>query len=122
MSVFAIGDPTMSTIYQAMQGLSARQQAVAQDIANIDTPSYRGHVVDFESSLSAAVASGDPSSSTVTVRPSTAPGGVDGNNVDLGSSEVTEAKTSLAFQTMVHAMNAKFNLLSTAISGQPNAG
>ena len=122
MSVFAVGDSTMSTIYQAMNGLSARQQAVAQDIANINTPSYTGHVVDFESSLRSAVASGDPSSSTVSVRPSTAPAQADGNNVNLGDVEVTEAKTSLAFQTMVQAMNAKFNLLSTAISGQPNAG
>ncbi len=122
MSDFAIGDATMSTIYQAMQGLSARQQAVAQNVANVNTPGYKAKVVDFEAALGSATASGEPSSAAYSVRASTAPGQANGNNVDLGNEEVIQAKNSLAFQTMVQAMNAKFNLLSTAITGQPNAG
>ena len=120
MSDLSVGDATMATIYQAMEGLSARQQAISTNVANANTPGFHAKVVDFETSLANATATGDPASATVSVTDSTAPGDATGNNVDLGGQEITAAKTSLAFQTMVQAMNAKFSLLSTAISGQPS--
>jgi flagellar basal-body rod protein FlgB len=120
VSVFPVGDATMSTIYQAMQGYSATQQATAQNIANINTPGYKAQQVDFVTSLNNAIADGDPESSSIDVTSSTAPAQLNGNNVNLSDEEVQATKTSLGFSTMVQAMNYKFNLLSTAISGQAN--
>jgi len=46
-------------IYQqlssALAGLSARQSATANNIANINTPNYRAQTVSFESALAASV-------------------------------------------------------------------
>jgi flagellar basal body rod protein FlgB len=58
----------------------------------------------------------------VTTTPSTAPADQIGNNVDLASEMIDNQKAGMQFQTMVDAMNAKFQLLSTAINGPSSAG
>ncbi|MHB1497188.1 MAG: flagellar basal body rod protein FlgB [Acidimicrobiales bacterium] len=113
------GDLATSSIYQAMQGLWAQQQADANNIANANTPGYTAKNVSFESSLAQAVAAGNPAQAHVTTTTSTAPADQIGNNVNLSSQLVGEEKAGLQFQTMVDAMNAKFQLLTTAISEQP---
>jgi flagellar basal-body rod protein FlgB len=115
VSVF--GDLAASAVYQAMQGLWAQQQAVADNVANADTPGYRAKDVNFESSLAQAVAAGNPDQMQVTTTLSSAPADQVGNNVNLSSELVGEEKASMQFQTMISAMNAKFQLLSTAING-----
>ncbi len=119
-SVF--GDIATSAIYQAMQGLWAEQQAAANNIANLNTPDFKAQDVSFESSLSQAITAGDPSQMQVTTAPSSAPADQTGNNVDLATEMVTSQKAGMQFQTMVDAMNAKFQLLSTAINGPSSAG
>ncbi|HMK95961.1 MAG TPA: flagellar basal body protein [Acidimicrobiales bacterium] len=111
------GDLASSAIYQAMQGLWAQQQAVAENVANADTPGYKARDVDFEASLAQAIANGDPSQMQVTTLASTAPTDQAGNNVSLSQEMVEEEKAGMQFQTMVDAMNAKFQLLSVAING-----
>jgi flagellar basal-body rod protein FlgB len=116
------GDVATSAIYQAMQGLWAEQQSAANNIANVNTPNFKAQDVDFESSLAQAIANGDPSQMQVTTTPSTAPADQIGNNVDLASEMIDNQKAGMQFQTMVDAMNAKFQLLSTAINGPSSAG
>jgi flagellar basal-body rod protein FlgB len=113
-----IGDVTTSAIYEALQGLTARQDAIAQNVANVDTPGYKAEDVSFEQSLAQAVADGDPAAMQINVTTSSAAPDSTGNNVDLASEEVDAQKTGLAYQTMIAAMNAKMSLLETAISGQ----
>jgi len=122
VSDFMVGDTTMAAVYEALDGLSARQQASANNIANIETPNFTAKRVDFESSLAQAASSGDPSTMQLSVTPTTDAPRVDGNNVNLGDETILAEKTGLQFQTMVDAMNAKFKLLNTAISGSPGAG
>ena len=111
------GDVATSAIYQAMQGLWAEQQAAANNIANVNTPNFKAQDVDFESSLAQAIAEGDPSQMQLTTSTSTAPADQNGNNVDLATEMVDSQKAGMQFQTMVDAMNAKFQLLSVAING-----
>jgi flagellar basal-body rod protein FlgB len=110
-----LSDLATNALYEAMQGLWAQQQAVANNVANVDTPGYQAKDVSFESSLSQAIAAGDPSQMQVSVTTSTAPDQQDGNNVNLADQMTQGEKASMQFQTMVDAMNAKFQLLSTAI-------
>lgn len=122
MPVGTYGDVAASAAYQAMQGLWAQQQAVANNVANINTPGYKAQDVNFESSLASAVAAGDPSAMQVTTTTSTAASDQTGNNVDLASQMVAEQKAGMQFQTMVDALNAKFQLLNVAINGPSPAG
>jgi flagellar basal-body rod protein FlgB len=116
-----MSDLATSAVYQAMQGLWAQQQAVANDVANINTPGYKAKDVSFESSLADAIANGDPSQMQLTTTASTAPSDQTGNNVSLASEMVEQQKAGMQFQTMVDAMNAKFQLLSVAINGPSSA-
>jgi len=86
----AITDATMGVIYQAMQGLQARQKVIN---------------------------TGNPTLATIDTARSTEAPGVDGNNVNLDDETVSMVQTGLKYQTMVEAMNAKFQLLRTAIGG-----
>lgn len=49
-------DMTISTLTASMRGLELRQTAIAQNIANAETPGYRRIDVAFEDQLAAAVA------------------------------------------------------------------
>jgi flagellar basal-body rod protein FlgB len=48
---------------------------------------------------------------------STDPTRQDGNNVNLDDETVSALETNLRYQTMVDAVNAKFRLLRSAITG-----
>lgn len=50
-------DITTRALTSAIYGGSARQQAIAQNIANADTPGYKALSVDFEGALASAIAS-----------------------------------------------------------------
>ena len=114
-----LSDLATNAIYQAMQGSWTEQQAVANNIANVNTPGYQAEDVNFESSLAQAISAGDPSQMQVATTLSTGPAQQNGNNVNLANEMVESQKANMQFQTMVDAMNAKFQLLSTAINGQP---
>ena len=108
-------DPTMDLIYKSLQGLSARQRATADNIANSETPGFKATKVDFEASLRNAVGAGDPDKATFSTAKSTEANGANDNNVRMDNETVTAIDTNLKYQTMIEAMNAKFRLLKTAM-------
>ena len=57
-------DPTQRILAGALTGLSTRQELIAGNVANIDTPGYRPQSIDFESTLQAAL--GESTSSPMT--------------------------------------------------------
>src|SRR5438128_1883482 len=84
----ALFDVTQRALEQAVAGAGMRQQAIADNIANANTPGYKRVDVDFRSALSGALAADDPSSaldavSFAPVRDSSTTGRADGNNVDI---------------------------------------
>jgi len=44
-------DPTTRVLTAALDGFASREQAIASNIANVDTPGYKAASVDFESEL-----------------------------------------------------------------------
>ena len=54
-------------LHSALDGLSLRQRAIADNVANINTPGYTARRVSFEQALSAAVGHGS-GAVTATVR------------------------------------------------------
>jgi flagellar basal-body rod protein FlgB len=51
-------DPAQRVMTTALDGYARREQAIAANLANIDTPGYRSASVDFESEMAAAMAGG----------------------------------------------------------------
>ena len=51
-----------SYLRAAMSGLAARQRAIANNVANVDTPNFKASEVRFEDALKSAISSGDAGS------------------------------------------------------------
>ncbi len=113
-----MNDQTISVLRQSLAGLTQRQRALTDNLANLETPDYLAKRVDFESSLQQAISSGDPSQSQIAQSRSTDATGVNGNNVNLDDETILAADTALRYQLSVEALNAKYRLLRTAIRGQ----
>lgn len=112
-----LDDVTTAALKVAVTGLSARQRAIADNIANINTPDYLAKRVSFEASLKSAIDAGNPSAAAVTTQTSLEPTQLNGNNVNLDEETVSITDTGLKYQTAVEALTAKFQLLKTAIGG-----
>ncbi|MCB1186483.1 flagellar basal body rod protein FlgB [bacterium] len=49
-------DVTWATLEQGMRGLSRREQAIAVNVDNVNTPGYKRHEIDFKTGLREALA------------------------------------------------------------------
>ena len=112
---FGVTDAVTSTLHTALNGLSLRQNVIANDIANVDTPGFRATSVNFEASLRAAIERGvAPTQLEATETPTDTPVGADGNNVDLRKEMVASIQTQYSYQVLGRAVTDHLGLLSTA--------
>ncbi len=109
-------DATMQTLATALHGLSTRQKVIANNVANVETPGFTASQVGFESSLAQAISNGDPTTAVVSTSPTTDPAGPNGNNVNIDDQTLALSQTNLQYQTMIEGLNAKFQLLKSAIA------
>jgi flagellar basal-body rod protein FlgB len=119
MSIFA-ADGVAGVLHTALNGISFRQDVIADNIANVDTPGFRARAVDFESSLKSAVAQGGVGSDGIDVNVMTTatPVGENGNNVDLRKETLAAVQSQFQYQVISRAAGDRFDLLRTAAGGQ----
>jgi flagellar basal-body rod protein FlgB len=123
MSQTFSGGEAMSVMYQALRGLSARQRAQANNVANVNTPGYKAEKVDFETALQRAVESSANGSDLVSrvnslnpaVSKSNAAGGLNGNNVNLDQETVEAQDTALRYQLLLDGIGRQFSGLRNVI-------
>ena len=109
-------DRVEGVLHTALAGLSLRQDVIADNIANIDTPNFRARSVDFEASLRTAVARGGVPESGIalTSTPTQTPVGPNGNNVDLRKETMAAMQTVFQYQTVTRAVSDRLGLVRTA--------
>ena len=111
-------DVSSSSLRVAVAGLSARQTAIADNIANIETPGYLARKVKFEEALSSAITHGrSPSSVTPSVHDSLEPTRLNGSNVNLDEETLSHIDTTMRYQLTMRALDSKYGMLRTAITG-----
>jgi flagellar basal-body rod protein FlgB len=112
-------DVSISALHAALNGLAARQRAISDDIANVNTPFFRARSVSFEGSLKSALADGqDPlANTTASTQLSSAPVGLTFSNVDLADETISGVNTQLAYDLALRATGDRFGLLRTAAKG-----
>jgi flagellar basal-body rod protein FlgB len=118
---FAVSDAVSQVLASALDGVSARQQVIADNIANVDTPGFRATSVDFESQLKAAIdngrftqAGGLPVETGITATPTDTPVGANGNNVDLRKETMGAVQSQFQYQILTRAVNDRFSLVKMA--------
>ena len=111
-------DVSTSSLKVSVAGLAARQTAIADNIANIETPGYQARKVKFEEALSSAVAHGRPPATvTPTVQTSLEPTRLNGSNVNLDEETLSHLDTTMRYQLTLRAMDSKYGMLRDAIKG-----
>jgi flagellar basal-body rod protein FlgB len=117
-------DPTQNLLAGALRGAAARQSALAQNLANANTPGYQRVDVDFHSVLQQAAASGDDQTeeaahtefapqvdAAATMR-------LDGGTVDLDVEAANLAQNGLEYQALVAVTRGRINIIESAIAGR----
>jgi len=111
-------DVSVGALHAALNGLAARQRAISDDIANVNTPFFRARSVSFEGDLKRALEDGEnPLEVTPSVQVSTAPVGLTYSNVDLAAETVSSVNTQLAYDLALRATGDRFSILRTAVRG-----
>jgi flagellar basal-body rod protein FlgB len=98
----------------ALDGLALRQRAIANNIANVNTPNYHAKRVAFEDALASSVAAGDGRVSATTTA-SMEPTQLNGNNVNLDTETLSNVDTVLRFQFAAQAAGSEFTAVRTAM-------
>ncbi len=98
---------TLNALTSAMDGLAARQRAIANNIANVNTAGYLAQRVTFEDALAASVAQGNGNVRATTER-SLEPTQLNGNNVNLDTETLSNIDTVLRFQFAANAADSTF--------------
>lgn len=124
--------PVLNVLQKELNASSLRQQVLANNVANIDTPNFKRSDVDFQAVLSAALGekSGDLSLKLTSLRhiPGVAEGdgtGIvtdqttslrnDGNNVDVDREMSNVAENGLYYNSLTRTISSQLGLLRMVI-------
>jgi len=111
---------TTTPIMQLLQGYlkvtSERQQLIASNIANVDTPGYHTKDINFQSAMQQVT----DENNDVQLVPASAeveglPERPDGNNVNIDRESLLMGETQLQYQMGVQLIKSEFHRLLSAI-------
>jgi len=125
---------TFIALEKGLSATSLRQQVIAGNVANINTPGYKKQEVSFEGELNRAIDNkynsrlrqtnsrhmpGVRSLASVGIRVNTITATsmrYDGNNVDIDEEMAKLAENNIRFNAMAQLMGGRFNTLRTVIN------
>jgi flagellar basal-body rod protein FlgB len=114
-------DTTQLGLERALSGSALRQEAIASNIANVNTPGYRRQDVDFQSALRAAWNTDPSTVERVTPAVGTDPGAQvrqDGSSVDIDVEAAAQAKNGLEYEAVAQVMKTRIAILRSAMGVQ----
>jgi flagellar basal-body rod protein FlgB len=115
----ALYDTTQLGLEAAMRASAARQQAIAQNIANVNTPGYRRRDVDFGQTLSALMNEGDGKAlqqfTPTAAVDNSAPVRTDGNSVDIDHESAAESSNGIYYESLVAVAQARIDIIQSAL-------
>ena len=122
-----LSDISSGALASALRSCSARHRALADNIANVDTPGFIRQDLQFEEALAAAVHTarrapqrGAEIVSAFRAEPQrdwSLPARADGNNVDIDREMVMLARNALRYQAAGEVLAARVRTLRSAIQG-----
>ncbi|HEV7663653.1 MAG TPA: flagellar basal body rod protein FlgB [Chloroflexota bacterium] len=117
-----------SYIRAAMGGLTARQRAIANNVANVDTPNFKTSEVHFEDALKTALGKAKPNkpvdqtalNSTISHASLSGASSTrgDGNNVDIDREMEMLGEANLTYSALTQVMSTRIGILRNVVSGR----
>ena len=136
MSPPSLLDRTFTPLQQALDLRAYRQQLLAANIANADTPGYKAVDLPFGKALQAAIAGQSGTLSLKTDQPGQLQGhaasqpaarfvayqqgnpqGLDGNTVDMNHEQAAFASNSIQYEADLTFLTGRIKTLASAITG-----
>lgn len=117
----------VNVLDKAADAAWTRNDVLANNIANADTPNYKRKDVQFETYLSNAIAGTDTLDETVAnidlntleattyTEQSNLSYRIDGNNVDISTENVELAKNQIRYYVLMNSINGEFTNLKAAL-------
>jgi flagellar basal-body rod protein FlgB len=113
-----IETPLMRGLARVLDLSAFRQQLIASNLANVDTPGYKTRDIrPFADEIARAMAGGQAPLAPVAHTVRGALERPDGNNVSVERESLLMAENQLRFQVAAQFLKAEFHRLSTAING-----
>jgi flagellar basal-body rod protein FlgB len=115
MSVF---DTTQLTLERAISGATLRNEVLANNVANSDTPGFQPSDVDFHAALSEALGGGRGALESLGFTPRRgAPVALraDGNGVDPEAESARLAENGLELNALVQVAGVRLQIMRTAM-------
>jgi flagellar basal-body rod protein FlgB len=119
----------------ALEGLSARQRTISDNVANVDTPQFKASRVSFETEMKKAIGDVDNPLPMFKVKdaiqgPGDAPAEIkptvsvesetsrrnDGNNVDVDREMLDLTDTNMRYNAVISTVSSKLSILRYAIN------
>ena len=104
---------------EALKLRAQRQELLASNIANADTPNYKAVDIDFAKALDAAdsaSAAGKPTSSPTVLYRQPAQASLDGNTVEMDSERAQFVDNTVRYEATLRFLNAQIKTMLTALS------
>ncbi len=123
------GNTTLLATTGALDAAALRHEAIANNLANINTPGYKRQDVNFEERLATVLAQSNGSTNeavrstvaglkpqVITVAGTTER--ADGNNVDPEAENVALSKNTLRYEVLTQSVAGNFAALKSVINGR----
>lgn len=130
-----LNTPSMSYLEKGLDAAWLRNEVIADNIANIDTPGFTASHVEFEGLLQSAMEADDgfknrrthekhfdfgsdwESVEPIVMQNTDTDMRMDGNNVDMETEMLELARNTLHYNSMVSKLSSEFTRMRTAITG-----
>jgi flagellar basal-body rod protein FlgB len=119
-------NPTYAASKVLMDAAAQRQQAIASNIANVETPGYKRVDIakSFDETFAAHLRAGEVSSlpePTLEQDPNAVSTRMDGNNVQIDKELLAMSSNSVQYDTLTEFVSGNLKQLQMAISGNITA-
>jgi len=109
-------DPMMSLLQGYLKVATDRQQLIASNMANVDTPGYHTRDVNFHQALEQVMnPGGGMQLEAASQETQGLPERPDGNNVNIDRESMLLSETQLQYQMGVELIKSEFHTMLTAI-------
>jgi flagellar basal-body rod protein FlgB len=107
-----------SSLERFLELSTDREQTIASNMANVDTPGYKARDVNFQQAMQRAIdAGGDAELTPIVSQVHGLLSRPDGNNVNMDREGLLLAQTQLQYQLGIQLVKSRFHQLLSAING-----
>ncbi len=111
-------DTVHMALERAISGSSLRHEALAENLANVNTPGYRRSDVDFHSALQAAMPAGKDAVASTPIAAqvdNATPMRADGNSVDVDVENANLAQNALEYEALATVLKTRNQIIEIAL-------